>query len=47
MKINYSDGTNIEIPNWLVVVLAILLVALVVPLAAIVSTVVVPVLFGG
>ena len=43
MKIENSDGSSVEIPNWLVVVLAVLLVALLVPVVAIV----VPVLFGG
>lgn len=47
MKIENSDGSSVEIPNWLVVVLAVLLVALLVPLVAIISTMVVPVLFGG
>jgi uncharacterized membrane protein YhaH (DUF805 family) len=43
MKIENSDGSSVEIPNWLVVVLAVLLVALLVPVVAIV----VPILFGG
>jgi hypothetical protein len=46
MKIENSDGSSVEIPNWLVVVLAILLVALLVPVVAIVSTVLVPALLG-
>jgi len=46
MKIENSDGSSVEIPNWLVVVLAILLVALLVPVVAIVSTVLVPTLLG-
>ncbi len=46
MKIENSDGSSVEIPNWLVVVLAILLVVLLVPLVAIISTILVPTLLG-
>jgi hypothetical protein len=46
MKIEYSNGTRIEIPNWLVVVVAVLLVSLLIPLVAIIAEEVVPVVFG-
>ena len=36
MKMTFSNGTRVELPNWLVVVLAVLSVALVVPVVAIV-----------
>jgi hypothetical protein len=42
MRIENSDGSSIEIPNWLVVVLAIIAAGALIPIVAII----VP-LFGG
>ena len=42
MRIENSDGSSIEIPNWLVVVLAVIIAGALIPLTALIAP-----LFGG
>jgi Flp pilus assembly protein protease CpaA len=46
MKIEWSDGTKLEIPNWLVVILAFVFTMIVIPVVAIVASEVLPLLLG-
>jgi len=37
MKVTFAKGSRVELPNWLVVVLAVLLVSLIVPVVDILA----------